>query len=98
VTLEKSPGDARIHRLRIVALQKSDFNQTNSLSVGWPVLHVLEDKAVLPDLQYGSRPGRQCISAVLNKVLQWNNQRNGKRTMAYIENDAIGCYDRIMNP
>jgi hypothetical protein len=97
VMLEKSPGDSRIHRLRIVALQESDFNQSNRLAIGRPVLHSLEDDKALPDMQYGSRPARQCIGAVLLKVLQWEIQRISKTTMAYIENDAIGCYDRIMN-
>jgi len=98
VMLEKSPKDARILRLRIVALQESDFNQSNCLTIGQPVLHSFEDDDAPPDMQYGSRPARQCVSAILNKVLQWEIQRNSKRAMVYIENDAIGCYDRIMKP
>ncbi len=40
------------------------------------------------------------MSAVLNKQLQLAHEisRQIKQPTAYIENDAIGCYDRIVNP
>jgi len=98
VMLEKVPGNSKIHRLRIVALQESDFNQSNRLAFGRPIMHHLEDKGSLPKMQHGSRPAKLCISAVLNKQLQFEIQRMRKQPIAYIENDAIGCYDRIANP
>ena len=98
VMLLKTPGDRRIHRLRIVALQESDFNQSNRLLIGRPLLHQLEDNKDLPDIQYGSRPSKQCHSAILNKVLTYEIHRYQKKPLAYIENDAAGCYDRIINP
>lgn len=96
--LQEFPGDSRIHRLRIVALKESDFNQSNRLAIGHPLLHALEDANDLPSMQYGSRPAKQYISAVLNKILQLEIHRNYKEPLAYIENDAVGCYERIMNP
>jgi len=98
VMLEKKPGDRRIHRLRIVALQESDFNQSNRLLLGRPLLHKLEDQHDIPDMQNGSRPSKMCHSAVLNKVLTYEIHRYQKKSLAYIENDAVGCYDRIVNP
>jgi len=98
VMLLKTPGDRRIHRLRIVALQESDFNQRNRLLIGRPLLHALEDNKELSDIQYGSRPSKQCHSAILNKVLTYEIHRYQKKPLAYIENDAAGCYDRIINP
>ncbi len=98
VMLEKVPGNSKIHRLRIVALQESDFNQSNRLAFGRPIMHYLEDKKSLPKMQHGSRPAKLCISAVLNKQLQFEIQRMHKQPFVYIENDAIGCYDRIANP
>jgi len=98
VMLEKSPGNSKLHRLRSIALQESDFNQSNWLAFGRPVMHLLEDSKLLPPMQHGSRPARLCISAVLNKQLQLEIQCYRKLPFAYIENDATGCYDRIVNP
>jgi len=98
VMLQKTPGDSRIHRLQIVALLESDFNQSNRLAIGKPILEPLEDKGALPSMQYGSRLAKLCLSAVLNKQLTFKIIRYKKSSMAYIENDAVGCHDRIINP
>jgi hypothetical protein len=98
VMLEKKPNDRRVHRLRIIALQESDFNQSNRLLIGRPVQHRLEDHGLLPDTQHGSRSAKQCHSAVLNKVLTFEIHRYKKQLLAFIENDAVGCFDRIANP
>jgi hypothetical protein len=98
IMLEKKPGDRRIHRLRIIAVQESDFNQVNRLALGRPIQHKLEDSGILPDIQHGSRSSKQCHSAVLNKVLTFEIHRYTKQPIAYIENDAVGCFDRIANP
>ena len=98
VIIRKSQGNSKLHRLRIIALQESDFNQGNHLAIGPPVMHHLEDAKHLPSMQHGSRPAKLCISAVLNKQLQFEIRRYQRRPIAYIENDATGCYDRIVNP
>jgi hypothetical protein len=97
IMLEKSSGDSRCHRLRIIALFESDLNHAKRILIGRRVSHFLEDKQMLSDMQFGSRPGRRCISAVLKKVLAHDQIRLLKHTAAFVENDATGCYDRLVN-
>ncbi len=91
-------GNPPLNRLCIMALQESDLNQCNRLAIGRPILHSIEDANDMPNMQYGSQLAKQCISTVLNKVPQLEIQRYYKHPLAYIENEAVGCYDKIMNP
>lgn len=97
IMLHKEEGNARYHRLCIIALFESDLNQARHILIGQKITHHLEDSRLLPSMQFGSRPGQQCQSAVLHKVLSHDSTRITRTTSAFIENDVIGCYNCLVN-
>jgi hypothetical protein len=97
IMLCKEDGNARCHRLRIIPLFESYLNQAKLILIGRKLTHHLEDSKLLPSMQFGSRPGQQCQSAVLQKVLSQDSARLTRTMSAFIENDVIGCYDRLVN-
>jgi hypothetical protein len=85
-------------RLWFLALFKSDFNHAKHLLVAWKIGHHIEDNNMPPNMQVGSHPGKNCHSTVLHKVLSHDIVHfTHQSTVAFIKNDAIGCYDRLMN-
>jgi hypothetical protein len=97
IMLEKEANYPRFHRLRILALFESDLNHAKRVIIGRRLLHYMKDMNLLPSMQHGSVPGKHCISAVLKKVLSHDYLRLTKTSGAFIENDAVGCYNRIVN-
>jgi hypothetical protein len=95
--LEKEEKNSRYHRLCIIALFESDCNQAKRIIVSCHLTHHLEEHSLLPSMQHGSRPGQQCQGAVLKKILNHDIIYITKRTAAFLEIDAIGCYDRLVN-
>jgi len=97
IMLEKEQNNPRSHRLRILALFETDLNQAKWIIIGRNLLHHMNDHSMIPAMQYGSVPGKHCLSAVLKKVLSHDHLRLTKQNGAFLENDAVGCYDRLVN-
>jgi len=95
--LEKEENNPCCHRLRILVLIESDLNHAKRVITGRQLIHHLLDNNMLPEMQHGSVPGKPRLSTVLLKVLSHNYLRVTKTAGAVIENDAVGCYDRLVN-
>jgi len=93
IMLEKEVNNPRCHRLRILALFESDLNHAKRIIIGHRLLHHMNDHSMIPQMQHGSVPGKHCLSAVLKKVFSHDYIRLTKTSGAFIENDAVGCYD-----
>ena len=94
--LEKDAGRPRINRLRIVQLVEADLNFVLKRIWGYRLSRAAEREEVLEDSQMGGRIRRMSISAVLRKILQYDSLRLAKKSGAVLDNDAIGCFDRII--
>jgi len=88
IMLEKEPGNRRCHRLHILALFESDLNHAKRVIIGRRLVHHMHDFGLFPEMQYGSIPGKHCLSAVLKKVLSHYYLRITKWAGAFLENDA----------
>lgn len=95
--LQKDAGSTCCNRLWTITLFESDLNQAKRIFIGHKLSHHLDDNNLLTSMQYGSRPGQQCQSAVLHKILSHDISRLSKKTSAFVENDAIGCSDCLVN-
>jgi hypothetical protein len=56
IMLEKSPGEARCHRLCIIALFESNLNHAKSILIGHCLAHLVKDSTMLTEMQFGSCP------------------------------------------
>mmetsp|Transcript_21350 Transcript_21350/g.30549 ORF Transcript_21350/g.30549 Transcript_21350/m.30549 type:complete len:1538 (+) Transcript_21350:1841-6454(+) len=97
VMLPKEPHNWKISRLRIIQLYESDANQSMRHLFARQMGYIMEDSNIVPEMQFGSRPGRMSISAVIQKQLTYDIARLAKTVLGCEENDAISCYDRIAN-
>ena len=73
-----------------------DFNWLLGMLFGRRMLHAAHKFHFLHDSQFGSRPGRQALSAVLMKQLSYEVCRLTRTPFASFDNDAKSCYDRII--
>ena len=97
VMLPKEEGNWKISRLRIIQLYESDANQSMRHLFARQMGFLMEDSNILPEMQFGSRPGKMSISPVLQKQLTYVIARLAKIVIGCAENDSISCYDRIAN-
>ena len=97
IMIEKKPGLPLLHRLRGIIILEADYNWILRLIWGKRLFQNAAKKGKLMTAQQ-ARPGFQSISSALNKVLAYDLMRLTKRSGGSFDNDAEGCYDRIVPP
>ena len=71
VMIEKDKGSPKITRLRIIQLFEADYNMILSTVFGKRMMRFAQKYCNTNENQYAA-PGKQCQSAVLNKVIMYD--------------------------
>jgi hypothetical protein len=97
IMLEKIPGVPRINKLRIIQLLEADLNQVLRSSFARNISKLAQETpGIISEHQYG-RSHQTCLTPVLNKLLTVQLVIQKKTNGIVFDNDAKGCYDRIVS-
>ena len=94
--LSKDKGQPKIHRLRIMNTYESEYNLI--LKYFWPKkgMQKIEENNWLGDNAAGGRKDMSTIvTATLNELII-ESHRLTKQPLCIHQDDAMGCYDRII--
>ena len=94
--IEKDDGKPYLTRLRVIHLFEADYNLFLKLIYGKRMVRNAEKSNALNDQQHGSRPRRMTTDALFLSRLEKDLIRQTKSNSAHMDNDATGCYDRIV--
>jgi hypothetical protein len=95
VMLEKKRGVRKIHQLRIIGLLEADFNTALKFFFSVQMQSASERNNSLTDEQHGSRKHRQCIDAIMVKLLTFECARIKRSCIAETTHDKRACFDRM---
>ena len=94
--IEKDDGKPYLTRLRVIHLFEADYNLFLKILFGKRLVRNGERSNALNDQQHGSRPRRMTTAALFLARLEKDLIRQTKLNSAHMDNDATGCYDRII--
>jgi hypothetical protein len=94
--IPKRAGNMLLDKLRTIHLMEPDFNWLQGLIIGRRMIREAETNQRLHDNQWGSRPGRHAIGAVMLKVMSYEIARHSRTPLGSFDMDATACYDRII--
>ena len=97
VVLPKDAGAPKVTRLRNINILEADYNLILRTIWGRRMIWKANDTHSLMQAQQ-ARPGCLAISAAFNKVLSYDLFRQIRAIAISFDNDAQGCYDRIIPP
>jgi len=95
VMLEKKRGVRKIHLLRIIGLLEADFNTALKFFFSVQMQGASEANESITDEQHGSRKHRQCIDAIMIKLLTFECARIKRSCIAETTHDKRACFDRM---
>jgi hypothetical protein len=97
VMLEKVPGIPRSDKLRIIKFLEADLNQVLRIAFARNITRLAKDhEGIIWEHQYG-RAHKTCMTPVLNKLLTIQILIQNKVEGIVFDNDAKGCYTRIIS-
>jgi hypothetical protein len=95
--LEKIPGVVRSNKFRIIQLLEADLNQVLRIAFARNIAKLAKNnKGIISDHQCG-RAHATCMNPVLNKLLTVQLLIQKRTEGIVFDNDAKGCYDRIIS-
>jgi hypothetical protein len=94
--IPKRAGNMLLHKLRTIHLMEADFNWLQGLIIGRRMIKNAETNNNLHDGQWGCRPGRHAIGAVMLKVMSYEIARITRTPLGSFDMDAASCFDRII--
>jgi hypothetical protein len=94
--IEKDEGKPYLTRLRVIHLFEADYNLFLKVLFGRRMVSNGELYNALNDQQHGSRPRRMTMDALFLSRLEKDLIRQTKTNATHMDNDATGCYDRII--
>jgi hypothetical protein len=96
VMLEKIPDVQRSNKLRIIQFLEADLNQVLCIAFARNISRLAKEySGIISEHQYG-RANKTCITPVLNKLLNVQLLIQKRTEGIVFDNDAKGCYDRII--
>jgi hypothetical protein len=97
IILEKIPGVPRINKSIIIQLLEADLNQVMRSAFARNISKLAQETpGIISENQYG-RSHQTCLTPVLNKLLTVQLLIQKKTNGILFDNDAKGCYDRIVS-
>jgi hypothetical protein len=94
--IEKEEGLPYLTRLCVIHLFEANYNLFLKIIYGRRIVKNGERNHAMNDQQHGSRPRRMTTDALFLARFDKNLIRQLKINSAHMDNDATGCYDRII--
>jgi hypothetical protein len=94
--IPKRAGNMLLNKLRTIHLIEPDCNWLQGLVIGRRMIKSAETNNTLHDNQWGCRPGRHAIGAVMLKVMSYEIARVTRTPLGSFDMDAASCFDRII--